>query len=312
MLVRKLNEASDAYYNGRAEMMTDFEWDADLDRLKRLEIESGIVLPESPTNRVGADNTFGQKEEHEFAALSLSKTKSVTELAKWASGRPIWLSWKLDGLTLVVTYDSGRLTKVVTRGDGHIGTNITHLAKAIEGIRSEISDTGHIVIRGEAVISYADFEQFNMEADEEYANPRNLASGSLTLKNVNEAKTRHLQWIPFTLVHSDSEIRSWGERMEFLRRLGFNHVENELIANPEPHNIEKVIEQWTERVTSIENRFPFPVDGLVINYDDTEYASTGSVTGHHATRAGYAFKWQDESAETQLERIEWSCAVSTI
>ena len=158
MLVRKLNEASDAYYNGRAEMMTDFEWDADLDRLKRLEIESGIVLPESPTNRVGADNTFGQKEEHEFAALSLSKTKSVTELAKWASGRPIWLSWKLDGLTLVVTYDSGRLTKVVTRGDGHIGTNITHLAKAIEGIRSEISDTGHIVIRGEAVISYADFE----------------------------------------------------------------------------------------------------------------------------------------------------------
>lgn len=312
MLVRKLNEASDAYYNGRAEMMTDFEWDADLDRLKRLEIESGIVLPESPTNRVGADNTLGQKEEHEFAALSLAKTKSVTELAKWASGRPIWLSWKLDGLTLVVTYDSGRLTKVVTRGDGHIGTNITHLAKAIEGIRSEVSDTGHIVIRGEAVISYADFEQFNMEADEEYANPRNLASGSLTLKNANEAKMRHLQWIPFTLVHSDSEIRSWGERMEFLRRLGFNPVEHELIANPEPHNIEKVIEQWTERVTSIENRFPFPVDGLVINYDDTEYASTGSVTGHHATRAGYAFKWQDESAETQLERIEWSCAVSTI
>lgn len=312
-LVEQLNAASDAYYNGREEIMTNYEWDAAFDRLKKLEEETGIILPDSPTQNVSADNLTGQKEEHEFPALSLAKTKKVAELAKWAENRPIWLSWKLDGLTLVVTYDNGKLTKVVTRGNGHIGTNITHLSKAIDGILQAIPYKGHLVIRGEAVISYPDFEQFNMESEEEYANPRNLASGSLTLKNINEVKERHIRWIPFTLVYEEEEIISWGNRMAWLRQQGFKPVDRELIEQPTEANIQAVIDRWTERVTGKSSSpFPYPVDGLVITYDDTVYAATGSVTGHHATRAGYAFKWQDESAETELEYIEWSCAASTI
>ena len=309
-IIAKLNEASDAYYNGRGELMTDYEWDHLFDRLKQIEQDTGVVLPGSPTHNVSADNVAGQKEEHEFPALSLAKTKKPADLVKWADGRPIWLSWKLDGLTLVVTYDNGRLTKVVTRGDGHIGTNITHLAPAINGILTKIKYKGHVVIRGEAVISYTDFEQFNMESDEEYANPRNLASGSLTLKDVNEVRQRHIHWIPFTLVYTDNEILSWGKRMDWLTNEGFTVVEHELITSPTLSEMTKEIDKWTLRVTNREN--PYPVDGLGIAYDDTAYAATGSVTGHHATRAGYAFKWQDESAETELDHIEWSCATSTI
>ena len=312
-LVEQLNAASDAYYNGREEIMTNYEWDAAFDRLKKLEEETGIILPDSPTQNVSADNLTGQKEEHEFPALSLAKTKKVAELAKWAENKPIWLSWKLDGLTLVVTYDNGKLTKVVTRGNGHIGTNITHLSKAIDGILQAIPYKGHLVIRGEAVISYPDFEQFNMESEEEYANPRNLASGSLTLKNINEVKERHIRWIPFTLVYEEEEIILWGNRMAWLEQQGFKPVDRELIEQPTEANIQVVIDRWTERVTGKSSSpFPYPVDGLVITYDDTAYAATGSVTGHHATRAGYAFKWQDESAETELDYIEWSCAASTI
>ena len=310
LLVDKLNQASDAYYNGRGEMMTDYEWDALFDELKQLEQEEGEILPDSPTNKVSEDNIIGQKEDHEFAALSLAKTKKPEDLAKWAEGRAIWLSWKLDGMTLVVTYDEGHLTKVVTRGNGHTGTNITHLAKAINGIPSTIKAEGHVVIRGEAVISYEDFERFNMENDEEYANPRNLASGSLTLKDPAEVAQRHINWIPFTLVYTDENITSWGARMDYLQKIGLKCVEHEQITNPTLANIDNVISQWTQKVTDRKN--PYPVDGLVIVYDDTEYASTGSVTGHHATRSGYAFKWQDESAHTELVEIEWSCAASTI
>lgn len=309
-LIETLNKASEAYYNGQGELMTDYEWDAAFDELKALEDITGIVLPDSPTAKVSEDDMSGQKEEHEFAALSLAKTKLPQDLAKWAEGREIWLSWKLDGLTLVVTYDNGRLTKVVTRGNGHIGTNITRLAPAIDGILPTIAYKGHLVIRGEAVISYKDFEQFLMEQDEDYANPRNLASGSLTLKDVDEVKQRHIHWIPFTLVYADDEILSWGERMAFLANQGFDTVEREKISNPTLSNIEACIDRWTQKVTN--GTCPYPVDGLVIAYDDTAYAATGSVTGHHATRAGYAFKWQDESVVTKLDHIEWSCAASTI
>lgn len=309
-LVEELNRASDAYYNGRGELMTDYEWDAKFDQLKQLESQSGVVLPDSPTHRVSADTTVGKKEEHEFSALSLAKTKQPADLVKWAEGRPIWMSWKLDGLTLVVTYDEGQLTKVVTRGDGHIGTNITHLAQAINGIPATIHATGHVVVRGEAVISYEDFDRFNLESDEEYANPRNLASGSLTLKDPREVAQRHIRWIPFTLVHTDEEIPTWGARMDWLKKAGLGAVDHERIDDPTLEHMEAAIERWTEKVTKREN--PYPVDGLVIVYDDAEYAATGSVTGHHATRAGYAFKWADESASTELDHVEWSCAASTI
>ncbi len=308
--VKQLNDASDAYYNGSGEKMTDYEWDALFDKVKELEALTGVILEDSPTNNVSKDTIIGQKEEHEFAALSLAKTKKVEELVKWADGREIFLSWKLDGLTLVVTYDNGKLTKVVTRGDGHIGTNITHLASGIVGILPKIKEKGHLVIRGEAIISYADFNRFILESGEDYANPRNLASGSLTLKDMDELKRRNLHWIPFTLVYSEKEMNSWGERMKFLQEQGFSVVDHECIDNPSMEHLNEVIDAWTKKVTDGVN--PYPVDGLVITYDDVAYASTGSVTGHHATRAGYAFKWQDESVESSLDHIEWSCAASTI
>ena len=309
-LISELNDASDAYYNGRSELMTDYEWDQRFDELKRLETETGTTLPDSPTQKVSEDTITGQKEAHEFAALSLAKTKQMDELVKWAEERPIWISWKLDGLTLVVTYDDGRLTKVVTRGNGHIGTNITHLSRSINGIPQEISAKGHTVIRGEAVISYDDFERFVMESGEDYANPRNLASGSLTLKDPDEVKARHIQWIPFTLVYTEEDIVSWGDRMAWLDRQGFTTVERQFLETPSLPAVEACLAGFTAKVTSKQN--PYPVDGLVVCYDDTAYAQTGSVTGHHATRAGLAFKWQDEAADTILKEVEWSCAASTI
>ena len=308
--IAQLNAAADAYYGGRGELMSDFEWDALFDRLKALEEETGVVLPDSPTHKVSADDVAGQKEAHEFPALSLAKTKQTAEVAKWADGRPIWLSWKLDGLTLVVTYDKGVLSKVVTRGDGHTGTNITHRAAGIRGIPKTVPAKGHLVVRGEAVISYADFEAFLAESQEDYANPRNLASGSLTLKDVDELRRRNLQWVPFTLVHADESLRSWGARMDFLDGLGLASVERERIDAPDEASVAAAIARWTDKVTS--GAQPFPVDGLVVAYDDTDYAKTGSVTGHHATRAGLAFKWADETAATVLEEIEWSCAVASI
>ncbi len=309
-MITRLNEAADAYYNGQGEKMTDYEWDALFDQLKKLEEESGITLPDSPTQNVSADDIQGQKEPHEFPALSLAKTKKVADLVKWAEGREIWLSWKMDGLTLCATYDNGKLTRVLTRGDGHRGTNITHLSKGIIGIPETIPYKGHLVVRGEAVISYPDFEEFNLESEEEYANPRNLAAGSLTLKDLEELKKRHIHWIPFTLVYCDDEILSWGGRMAFLEEQGMNTVDREKITVPDEAHLTRSIENWTRKVT--ERIYPYPVDGLVIAYDDTAYAATGSVTGHHATRAGYAFKWQDEAAESVLTQIEWSCAASTI
>lgn len=309
-LVEQLNQASDVYYNGKGELMTDYEWDAKFDQLKKLEEETGEVLPDSPTNKVSEDTIVGKKEEHEFAALSLAKTKLVSDLVKWAEDRPIWISWKLDGLTLVVTYDNGKLSKIVTRGNGHIGTNITHLASAISGIPKTIKEKGHLVIRGEAVISYTDFEQFIIESEGDYANPRNLASGSLSLKDAEEVKQRHIQWIPFTLVYTEQKINSWGERMQMLQDLGFKPVERTRIEHPDERSIQAEIDRFTQKVTDKTN--PYPVDGLVICYDDTAYAATGSVTGHHATRAGYAFKWQDEHADTELDHIKWSCAANTI
>ena len=309
-LIQELNEASEAYYNGQAERMTDYEWDALFDELRQLELETGTTLPDSPTQKVSEDTITGQKEEHEFAALSLAKTKLTSDLVKWAEERPIWISWKLDGLTLVVTYDGGNLSKVVTRGNGHIGTNITHLAPSITGIPKTIKATGHTVIRGEAVISYDDFDRFLIESGEDYANPRNLASGSLTLKDVEEVRLRHIQWIPFTLVYTEEELPSWGDRMDWLDAQGFTTVERILLKKPDEISVEQGIAFFTQKVTSKKN--PLPVDGLVVCYDDTKYAMTGSVTGHHATRAGLAFKWQDESAQTRLKEIEWSCAASTI
>ena len=314
-LIRRLNEASEAYYGGRDEIMSNFEWDALFDELTRLETETGVVLPDSPTQKVNAaaeDNIAGEKEAHEYPALSLAKTKKVEELQEWAGDRPVWLSWKLDGLTLVLTYDGGRLTKILTRGNGSVGTNITFMKEAIRGFPLEVEDRGHLVVRGEATISYPEFEKLNAtisDPAERYANPRNLASGTLGLdaKRLEEVRQRNVTFNAFTLVHTDEEILSWGGRMDYLDRLGFTTVDRELT---DAEHLPETVAEWTRRVESGEMQIP--VDGLVIAYDDTEYAATGSVTGHHATRAGLAFKWQDEVAQTTLREVEWSCGATVI
>lgn len=309
-LVEIINKASYAYYNTEKEIMTNYEWDALFDELVKLENETGIILEDSPTQRAGMETDFeNEKEPHEFPALSLAKTKLIKDLVKWAKGKTIWAGWKLDGLTLVATYDNGVLTKLVTRGNGHIGRNVTFLADAIKGVQMKIKEKGHMVIRGEAVISYDDFERINatIEADEQYANARNLASGTFNLDKTRkmEAKGRCVQFIPFTLVYTEKEMKSWGESMDYLDSLGFSTVEREKLS---PENMGEVIARWTEKVKD----YKIPVDGMVIVYDDLEFASQGTVTNHHATNAGYAFKWEDTKAETTLRGIEWSCSVNSI
>ena len=311
-LVARLNEASDAYYNDKDEIMSNYEWDAMFDELSRLEEESGYVREDSPTINTGSEeNIGGRREPHEYPALSLAKSKDVGVLMKWAGSRPIWLSWKLDGLTLVATYDDGKLNKLMTRGNGMTGTNITYLASYIDGLPLQIDEAGHMVVRGEATISYTDFDNLNdmMESEEQYANPRNLVSGTLALdvSRADEVRARHVCFNAFTLVHLDREMISWGERMNLLSDLGFTVVDRELTSGA---MLPETIDKWTHRLTS--GNMDIPVDGLVISYDDTDYAATGTVTGHHATNAGMAFKWQDTAAETILDHVEWSCAANSI
>ena len=309
-LVESLNRASKAYYNGADEIMPNYEWDALFDELTQLEEKTGYIRPDSPTHNAGYEAEAGNREPHEYPALSLAKTKSIEELKKWAGDMPIWLSWKLDGLTLVLTYDGGRLVKILTRGNGTVGSNITFLQDAISGFPKEIPYKGHMVVRGEATISYTDFKLLNdtiEDDDEKYANPRNLASGTLNLDDVEEVKRRHVVFYAFTLVYIDDDIISWGDRMSYLSDMKFNVVKREAT---DAAGLDEAVKRWTRDVES--GRMDVPVDGLVICYDDTAYAAGGSVTGHHATRAGFAFKWQDEAVDTRLRYIEWSCAVSTI
>lgn len=313
-LVKTLNDASLAYYNDRDEIMSNYEWDALFDELARLEESTGYILPNSPTHSTGAQEDIGEgnREAHEYPALSLAKSKDVSVLQKWAGDRKIWLSWKLDGLTLVATYDNGKLTKLMTRGNGTTGTNITYLAPYIKGLPTQVSELGHLVVRGEATISYTDFNIINElieNDDERYANPRNLVSGTMALdkSRASEVKDRRVTLNAFTLVHCDKDILSWGERMDYLDSLGFITVDRE---STDTATLPSTIDSWTKKVQS--GKMDIPVDGLVITYDDTEYAQTGSVTGHHATNAGMAFKWQDTQAQTVLDHIEWSCAASTI
>ena len=313
-LVRRLNEASEAYYNDKDEVMSNYEWDAMFDELTALEAETGYIHPESPTQKAGAEESFAseRRERHEYPALSLAKSKDVTVLQKWAGERPIYLSWKLDGITLVATYDGGHLTRLMTRGNGTFGTNITFLAPYITGIPGEVTEKGHLVVRGEALISYTDFNRLNEELEDEadrYANPRNLTAGTLALDEdrAREVAERGVSFNAFTLVHLDYPMVSWGERMNYLAQMGFRVVDREACYG---HDLPAVIEKWTERVSS--GQMDLPVDGLVIAYDDTDYAATGSVTGHHATNAGMAFKWQDTAAESVLDHVEWSCAAQAI
>lgn len=234
-------------------------------------------------------------------------------LQKWADDQEVRLSWKLDGLTLVLTYDSGKLSKVLTRGNGLIGKNITYLSGVIRGIPETIPCKGHVVVRGEATISYPDFEEINLslpDGTEPYANPRNLAAGTLNLDDPEEVRTRRVSFTAFTLVKGpdDKPLRNWGDRMQWLIGQGFSVVEYSFVYYAD--DLQDMIDLWTKRAAS--GQIETPVDGLVLVYEDTEYAKTLTVTGHHDNGAGMAFKWQDVTAETRLDHIEWSCGATCI
>lgn len=299
-LVRTLNEASEAYYNGERELMSNYEWDALFDELLQLEKDTGIILPDSPTQKSGA-KPLSNEEEHEFPARSLDKTKSIKDAEKWADSREIWISWKLDGLTLVATYDDGKLTKLLTRGNGFIGTNVTHLAPVIHGLPLEINIKGHVVVRGEALISYEDFHRVNEKYHNKYDNARNLASGSMNLHDREEFCNRNIQFVVFRLVYTEKNINSWRKRMELLQNAGFKTVEAEFIENPTEEEILKAVESFKQKVQS----FDFPVDGLVLCYEDNAFSESGPATEHHAKREGYAFKWEDETKETVITGIHY-------
>lgn len=321
-LVSKLNEASEAYYGGKDEALSNYEWDTMFDELTALEEETGYILPNSPTHTVSTAESDGieggVKEVHEYPALSLQKSKDVQKIMKWAGGREVWCGLKLDGCTCVATYDDAGdgsgdsvLTKLLTRGNGIVGTNITYHAASIQHLPLRIKDGGHVVVRGEVLITNEDFETINAtlpDDEEEYANARNLAAGTLTLdaSKTNEVKERNLQFIAFSLVHIDRKCNSWGERMNYLDARGFTTVPRKICKAP----LEEEVAYWTKKVEDRE--VIYPVDGLVVTFEDWSYASSGGNTGHHSRNGGFAFKWADEPADTVLTNIDWSCAVGSI
>ena len=302
-LVDLLNKASEEYYAKDESFLSDYEYDALYDALSKLEEETGIVLSNSPTRNVGYEAVdFLPKERHDRPMLSLSKTKSVDELADWAGDRDCLISWKLDGLTIVLTYENGELVKAVTRGNGEVGEVITANAKTFINIPLKIAFTGKLVLRGEAVISYADFNKINDEIenpDEKYKNPRNLCSGSVRQLNSGITAKRRVRLIAFSLVLSEGkEFKLRSEQFDFLKSLGFEVVEHYKVTGATMH---ERVKEFAEAVKTYE----IPSDGLVLAYDDIEYGKSLGMTAKFP-RDSIAFKWQDETADTVLKEIEWS------
>lgn len=303
-LTQLLNEASRAYYQEGREIMPNIEYDRLYDELLKLEAETGLSLPDSPTKNVGYRVVSElPKERHASPMLSLDKTKSADDLAAWLGDKEGVLSWKLDGLTVVLTYEGGKLTKAVTRGNGEVGEVITGNAYNFTNVPTEIPYQGRLVIRGEAVISYADFEKINAEipdADAKYKNPRNLCSGSVRQLDPKVTARRRVQCIIFNLVSADPApaANTFESRFDWLSSLGFTVVEHELVTAATFHG---TIEKFRSRIE--EN--PIPSDGLVLSFNDIAYGESLGRTAKFPRNA-IAFKWQDETAETTLREVEWS------
>lgn len=303
-LTQLLNEASRAYYQEGREIMPNIEYDRLYDELLKLEAETGLSLPDSPTKNVGYRVVSElPKERHASPMLSLDKTKSADDLAAWLGDKEGVLSWKLDGLTVVLTYEGGKLTKAVTRGNGEVGEVITGNAYNFTNAPTEIPYQGRLVIRGEAVISYADFEKINAEisdADAKYKNPRNLCSGSVRQLDPKVTARRRVQCIIFNLVSADPapDANTFESRFDWLSSLGFTVVEHELVTAATIHG---AIEKFRSRIE--EN--PIPSDGLVLSFNDIAYGESLGRTAKFPRNA-IAFKWQDETAETTLREVEWS------
>ena len=303
-LSRKLAEASKAYYQEDREIMSNFEYDAMYDELQRLEQESGIVLAGSPTVTVGYEALDAlPKERHEMPMLSLGKTKEPSELVSFAGDHKVLVSWKLDGLTVVLTYRDGALQKAVTRGNGEIGEVITNNARVFQNIPLHISYQGELILRGEAVITYSEFEKINEEiedVDAKYKNPRNLCSGSVRQLNNEITAKRHVRFYAFALVKAEGVDFQNSRKCQFdwLEGQGFDVVEHALVTADE---MEKTIGYFAEKI----QHYDIPSDGLVVTYDDIAYGQSLGRTAKFP-RDSIAFKWQDEIRETKLLKIEWS------
>ena len=307
-LVAQLNEASKAYYMEDREIMSNLTYDALYDELLKLEEETGTVLSNSPTIKVGYEVVSElPKEAHPQPMLSLDKTKDPEVLRDWLNGKDGVMSWKMDGLTVVLTYEDGELTKAVTRGNGEIGEVITANAKTFVNIPAKISYKGKLSLRGEAIISYSDFERINAgiaDVDAKYKNPRNLCSGSVRQLSNKITAERNVRFYAFSLVEPDdrelvaSFENSFIKRFEFLKGLGFEVVEYKKVN---ADNIIDTIKWFSEKISEND----FPSDGLVLSFEDVEYGRSLGRTAKFPRNA-IAFKWKDEQAKTILRDIEWS------
>lgn len=299
-----LRAASKAYYQDAEEIMSNFEYDMLYDELVELEKRTGTVLAGSPTQRVGYEVVSAlPKVRHPEPMKSLDKTKEIDELIAWMGSQDALLSWKLDGLTCVLTYENGRLVQAATRGNGEVGEDITPNAKCFkEGVPLQIPYTGRLTVRGEAIISYPEFERVNreLEADAQYKNPRNLCSGSVRQLNSAVTATRGVSLIVYLAIpeddgiFEDSKEKSWA----FLKEQGFTVVD---YARVNAGTLRDAVADFTARVPD----FVFPVDGLVLTYDSLSYAASLGSTAKFP-RHSIAFKWQDENADTHIDHIEWS------
>lgn len=305
-LVDTLNKAAKVYYSGTDEIMSNLEYDRLYDELKALEDETGIVLAGSPTHKVGYE-TLSElpKEEHERPMLSLDKTKSVEELAAFAGTHKSLLSWKLDGLTVVVTYRDGELYKAVTRGNGYVGEVITPNARVFVNLPAKIPYKGELVIRGEAIITYSDFERINRSIEEDenkYKNPRNLCSGSVRQLNNRITAERNVRLIAFALIRADGVDfgNSRQKQFEWLKGQGFEVVEYKIVDET---SVADAVEYFSKAITDND----FPSDGLVLLYDDIAYGESLGTTAKFPRNA-IAFKWADEMAITRLKCVEWSAS----
>ena len=305
-LVELLNKAGKSYYSEGRELMSNYEYDALYDELGMLEKETGYILSNSPTVNVGYEVLSElPKERYESPMLSLDKTKSPEALAEWLGSQKGLLSWKLDGLTIVLTYDNGQLQKAVTRGNGEVGEIITNNARVFKNVPVTIPFKGKLVLRGEAIITYSDFERINEqipEADAKYKNPRNLCSGSVRQLNNEITAQRNVHFFAFTLVSAqDVDFDNSRQRQfEWLKDQGFSVVEYKMVTKD---TILDTID-WFEK-TIVTN--DFTSDGLVILYDDIAYGDSLGRTAKFPRNA-MAFKWTDETAETTLREIEWSAS----
>lgn len=303
-LVELLNNASRAYYQEAEEIMSNYEYDQLYDELQELEQELGITLSNSPTVNVGYEVLSElPKERHESPMLSLDKTKDVEELKRFVGNQKALMSWKMDGLTIVLTYREGRLYKAVTRGNGEVGEVITNNAKVFKNIPLQIAYQGELILRGEAIIGYRDFERINEaieDVDARYKNPRNLCSGSVRQLNNEITAKRNVKFYAFTLVQAENVDfhNSRACQMNWLKEQGFEVVEFHEVTSD---TVEQEVIKFSEKIAEND----FPSDGLVLVYDDIAYGQSLGRTSKFP-RDSYAFKWADEVRETKLLEIEWS------